>query len=143
MKYLKLFEEFINEGDPLGDLMGGGEEGKDGKDAKEDPLKKEKEKERKKSEKAKEKHEEFVDKKEDKIDTILNKLPEVNDKIGDKIRDAVKSQDRVKIHNAALDVTYLQQDYAMSGNEDMVNRMSPLKDYIDDLDRSFTNDKMM
>jgi len=141
MKYLKLFEEFINEEDPLADLMGGGDE--EGKEPKEDPLEKEKEKERKKSKKAKEKHEEFVDKKEDKIDTILNKLPEVDDKIGDKIRDAVKSQDRVKIHNAALDVTYLQQDYAMSGNEDMVNRMSPLKDYIDDLDRSFTNDKMM
>ena len=143
MKYLKLFEEFINEGDPLADLMGGGEEEKEEKEPKEDPLEKEKEKERKKSEKAKEKHEEFVDKKEDKIDTILSKLPEVDEKIGDKIRHAIKDQDRVKIHNAALDITYMQQDYAMSGNEDMVNRMSPLKDYVDDLDRSFTSDKMM
>lgn len=136
MKYLKLFEEFIKEEDPLADLMGGGK-------PKEDPLEKEKKEEKKKEKKAKEKHEKFVDKKEDKIDDILKDLPEIDGKLGDKIRQAVKEQDRVKIHNAALDVTYMQQDYAMRGNEDMVQRLTPLKDYIDDLDRTFTLDKMM
>lgn len=140
-RYIKLFEEFLAEADPLGDILGGGDEKE--KKAKEDPLEKKKKEAKQAEKKAKEKHEEFVDKKEDKIDTILNKLPEVDDKLGDKIRDAVKSQDRVKIHNAALDVTYLQQDYSEQGDESMVARLSALKDYIDDLDRSFTNDKMM
>ena len=138
MKYVKMFEEYIAE-DSLDDLMGGGGEEK----PKEDPLEKKKKEAKKAEAKAKEKHEEFVDKKEDKIEEILKKIPQVDEKIGDKIRDAIKSQDRVKIHNAALDVTYTQQDYAQQGNEDMVARMSHLKDYIDDLDRTFTNDKMM
>jgi len=138
MKYLKLFEEYIKESDPLADLMGGAEA-----KAKEDPLEKKKKEERKREKRAKEKHEKFVDKKEDKIDGILNELPEVDSKLGDKIRLAVKQQDRVKIHNAALDITYLQQDYAMKGNDKMVAKLTPLKDYIDDLDRSYTGDKMM
>lgn len=140
LKYVKLFEEFLNEEDPLADLMGGSD---DEKKPKEDPLEKEKEKQRAKDKKAKEKHEKYVDKKEDRIGDILKDLPEVDEKIGKKIRDAVKDQDRVKIHNAALEVTYLQQDYAIRGNDEMVSRMSPLKDYIDDLDRSYTGDKMM
>jgi hypothetical protein len=138
-RYVKLFEDFLSE-DTMSDLLGGG----DGeKKPKEDPLEKKKKEAKKAEQKAKDKHEKFVDKKENKIDDILNKLPEVDNKLGDKIRDAVKSQDRVKIHNAALDITYLQQDYSEKGNDDMVSRLSPLKDYIDDLDRSFTNDKMM
>jgi hypothetical protein len=138
-RHVKLFEEYIHE-EGIDDLLGGG----DGEEKpKEDPLEKKKKEAKKAEQKAQDKHEKFVDKKEDKIDTILNKLPEVDEKIGGKIRDAIKSQDRVKIHNAALDVTYLQQDYAEQGDSDMVERMSPLKDYIDDLDRSFTNDKMM
>jgi hypothetical protein len=140
-RYIKLFEEFLSEEDPLADLMGDGE-GKD-KEPKEDPLEKVKKEKRAKEKKAEKKHNEYVEKKEDKIDTILNKLPEIDEKIGNKIRDAVKSQDRVKIHNAALDVTYLQQDYQERGDSAMVARLSPLKDYIDDLDRSFTNDKRM
>ena len=138
-KYIKLFEEFLSEEDPLADLMGGGED----KKPKEDPLEKAKKEKRAKEKRAEKKHDAYVEKKEDKIDTILNKIPEVDTKIGEKIRDAVKSQDRVKIHNAALDVTYLQRDYAQRGDTAMIARLSPLKDYIDDLDRSFTNDKMM
>lgn len=137
-RYIKLFEDFILE-DDMSDLLGGGDE----KKPKEDPLEKKKKEAKKAEEKAKKKHDKFVDKKENKIDDLLNKLPEVNDKLGDKIRDAIKSQDRVKIHNVALDITYLQQDYSEKGDDDMITRLSPLKDYIDDLDRSFTNDKMM
>jgi len=139
MKYLKLFEEYIKEEDPLAGLMGGG-----APKPKEDPLEKKKKEEKAREKRAKEKHEEYVDKKGDKIEGILKKLPDVVDeKLGDKIRQAIKLQDRVKIHNAALDITYLQQDYAMKGNDDMVARLAPLKDYVDDLDRSYTGDKMM
>lgn len=138
-RYIKLFEEFISEEDPLADLMGGEE----GKKPKEDPLEKAKKEKRAKEKKAEKKHDAYVEKKGDKIDDILKKIPEIDEKIGAKIRDAVESQDRVKIHNAALDVTYLQQDYSEKGDTAMISRLSPLKDYIDDLDRSFTNDKMM
>ena len=138
-RYIKLFDEFISEEDPLADLMGGEE----GKKPKEDPLEKAKKEKRAKEKKAEKKHDDYVEKKSDKIDDILKEIPEIDEKIGAKIRDAVKSQDRVKIHNAALDVTYLQQDYAEKGDTAMISRLSPLKDYIDDLDRSFTNDKMM
>jgi hypothetical protein len=143
MNYVKTFEEYIYE-DEIDDLLGGGDE-KDDKEKKteEDPLDKRKKEAEKKKEEAKDKHEKFVDKKEDKINDILNKLPEVDEKIGKKIRDAVKSQDRVKIHNAMLDIIYLQQDYLENDDTEKVSQLSPLKDYIEDLDRSFSNDKMM
>jgi len=139
-QHVKLFEEFILEGDPLADLMGGGD---DKKKKEADPLDKEKKKQKEKEEKAEKKHQEYLDKKEDSIDGILKKLPDVDEKIGDKIRDAVKSEDRVKIHNVSLDVTYLQQKYQEEGNDDMVMKLSPLKDMIDDLDRSFTSNKRL
>lgn len=138
-RHIKLFEEFINEEDPLAGLMGGGDEEK----PKEDPLEKKKKEEKAKEKKAKEKHDDYVEKKEDKIDDILNGLPEVDDKLGDKIRKAVKEQDRVKIHDAVLDVIYLQQKYQDSGNDKMIVKLTPLKKYLDDLDRSYTSDKMM
>lgn len=138
-RYIKLFEEFINEEDPLAGLLGGSDEEK----PKEDPLEKKKKAEKAKEKKAKEKHEDYVEKKEDKIDDILNGLPEVDDKLGDKIRKAVKEQDRVKIHNVVLDVIYLQQKYQDSGDDKMITKLTPLKKYLDDLDRSYTSDKMM
>lgn len=138
-RYIKLFEEFIlEEDDPFAALSG------DGKEApKEDPLEKKKKEEAKKKKDAVEKHDDMVDKKENKIDDILNDLPEVDAKIGDKIRDAVNQKDRVKIHNAINDITYLQQDYQENGNDKMLSKLTPLKDYIDDLDKSFTTDKLI
>jgi len=138
-RYIKLFEEFINEEDPLSGLLGDSDEEK----PKEDPLEKKKKEDKAKEKKAKEKHEDYVEKKEDKIDDILNGLPEVDDKLGDKIRKAVKEQDRVKIHNVVLDVIYLQQKYQDSGDDKMITKLTPLKKYLDDLDRSYTSDKMM
>jgi len=138
-RYVKLFEDFIlEEDDPFAALSGGDE-----KAPKEDPLEKKKKEEAKKKKEEIEKHDKMVDKKEDKIEDILKKLPEVDDKLGDKIRDAVKQQDRVKIHNVANDITYLQQDYQENGKDDMISKLIPLKDYIDDLDKSFTTDKMI
>jgi|LakMenEpi03Aug12_release.lakeMendotaPanAssembly.Ray.scaffolds.fasta_scaffold315167_2 hypothetical protein len=138
-RYIKLFEEFILEGDDPFAALGGGEE----EAPKEDPLEKQKKEEKKKKEKEEEKHDKMMDKKEDTIEDILNKLPEVDAKIGDKIRDAIKAEDRVKIHNVFNDITYLQQDYQENGNDKMVAKLIPLKDYITDLDKSFTTDKMM
>lgn len=143
MKYVKLFEEFINEEDPLAGLGIDGGGGGDKEKPKEDPLDKKKKEDEAKEKKAKEKHNEYVDKKKDNIEDILADLPEVDKKIGDKIIKAVKDQDRVKIHNAALDVTYMQQDYQEKGNEKMISKLTPLKTYLDDLDKSYTNDKLM
>jgi hypothetical protein len=137
-RYVKLFEDFILEEDPFAALGGGDEEA-----PKEDPLEKKKKEEEKAKKKEEEKHDKMVDKKEDKIEDILAKLPEVDSKLGDKIRDAINQQDRVKIHNVANDITYMQQDYQENGNDKMVTKLIPLKDYIDDLDKSFTTDKMI
>ena len=139
-QYVKLFEDFITEEDPLADLLGGEEEGKD-KKKEDDPLDKEKKKQKEKEVKAEKKHQENIDNKEDHIDGILKKMPDVDEKIGDKVRDAIKSQDRVKIHNMVLDLTYMQQKYQEEGNQDMIIRLTPLKDIFDDLDRSFTSSK--
>jgi RNA processing factor Prp31 len=139
-RYVKLFEDFILEEDDPFAALGGDDESKA---PKEDPLEKKKKEEEKAKKKEEEKHDDMVDKKEDKIEDILAKLPEVEAKLGDKIRDAIKQQDRVKIHNVANDITYMQQDYQENGNDKMVAKLIPLKDYIDDLDKSFTTDKMM
>lgn len=137
-RYIKLFEEFINEEDPLAALGGGVEEPK-----KEDPLEVKKKEEEKKKKKEKEKHEDFVDKKQDSIEDILNDSPDVPEDLKKKILAAVEDQDRVKIHNAFLDVTYLQQSFSQNGDENKVLKLSKLKDYIEDLDKSYTTDKMM
>lgn len=138
-KYVKLFEEFINEEDPLAALGGTGVE----EPKKEDPLEVKKKEEQKKKEKEKKDHEEYVDKKQDSIEDILNDSPDVPENTKEKIIDAVKQQDRVKIHNAFLDVTYLQQSFAQNGDEGKVLKLSKLKEYLEELDKSYTADKMM
>jgi len=138
MRHIKLFEEFILEGDPLGDIMGGGDE-----EAKEDPLEKKKKEDQRAENKAKEKHEKMVDKKLDTIDDLLKKLPEVEEKIGDKIRKAIETKDRVAIHNCVLDLIYIQQDYAEKGNDEIVAKITPIKTKLDGLDKSYTSSKMM
>ena len=140
-KHIKLFEEFLSEEDPLAGLDLGGEKEKEKKE--EDPFKKEKEAAKKKKEREEKKHEEFVDKKKNKIEDLLQDYPEVDKVLGDKIIDAVNSQDRVKIHNAFNDLMALQIDYQKDGNEAAVNHIAKLKDQIDDLDKSYTDDKLM
>ncbi len=140
-RHIKLFEEFLNEEDPLAGLGLGGEKEKEKKDA--DPFKKEKEAAKKKQEKIEKKHEEFVDKKKTKIEVLLKDYPEVDKVLGDKIIDAVNSQDRVKIHNAFNDLMALQIKHQEEGDEATVNHIAKLKDQIDDLDKSYTDDKLM
>ena len=160
--YVKLFEEYLLEKDPLADLdLDLGDEKKKEKDPladldldaekdkekekekKEDPFKKEKDAAKKKEERIEKKHDEYVDKKKDKIEDLLQDYPEVDKELGDKIIDAVNSQDRVKIHNTFNDLMALQIRYQKDGDEAAVNHIAKLKDQIDDLDKSYTDDKLM
>jgi len=138
-RYIKLFEQFLNEEDPLAALTGGGEEGK----AKEDPLEKKKKETIAKEKKADKKHEKMMDKKEDTAEDLLNNLPEVKDKIGEKVLKAIADKDRIKIHNATLDLIYMQQDYQQKGEDAMVSKITRLKELLDKLDKTFTDDKRM
>lgn len=137
MKHVKLFEEFLNEEDPLAALTGGEEA------PKEDPLEKKKKEQMAKDKASAKKHEKMVDKKEDTVEDLLKEMPEVEEKLGSKIQDAVKQQDRVKIHNAILDLTYMEQDFQDQGLEDKISTVARLKKVLDTLDKSFTSDKRM
>lgn len=137
MKYIKLFEEWLLESDPLADIMGSGGEG----EPKEDPLEKKKKEEEKKEKKQKEKVEKFINDKVDKVEKMIKDTPEISDEVRDNILAAIKDEDRVKIHNAVLDLIYMQQDYAQKGNTKMVDKITPLKDVLDDLDKSHTTNK--
>lgn len=138
MKYVKLFEEFLNEEDPLAALTGGAEAA-----PKEDPLEKKKKDDMAKDKAEAKKHEKLVDTKEETAEDLLKIMPDVKEKLGDRILDAIAKQDRVKIHNVVLDLTYMQQDYQASGNEEEISKMTRLKKVLDTLDKSFTTDKRM
>ena len=138
MKYVKLFEEFITEEDPLAALGGGGEEA-----PKEDPLDAEKKKQKEAAKKAEKKHDKMMDKKEDTIESLLDKNPEVKEKLGEKILNAVQKEDRVLIHNAVLDLIYMQQMYQEQGDQASIDDITKMKDILDKLDRSFTNSKRL
>jgi len=138
MRYVKMFEEFLTEEDPLAALTGDGE----GK-AKEDPLEKKKKETMAKEKAAAKKHEKMMDDKEETAEDILNELPEINDKYGKKILKAIQDQDRVQIHNCVNDLIYAQQDYQESGKQAMVDKITRLKEMLDKLDKSFTSDKRM
>ena len=134
-QYIKLFEEFITEEDPLADI--GGEE----KKPKEDPLDAEKKKQQAKEKEEEKKHDKMMDKKEDTIESLLDRNPEVKEKLGDKILQAIKDEDRVKIHNAVLDLIYMQQKYQDAGEESKIVDLTKMKEILDGLDRSFTSSK--
>ena len=144
--YIKLFEDFINEEDPLASLGIEDDKGdKDKKDKKkeEDPIKKMQDEEKKKAEKKEDNFDEFMAKKVEKLEAEFEKHPEIKEEIGKEVIDAVKSKDRVKIHNAANDLIYLQVKYEKAGETDKVEQITPIKELVDDLDRSYTNSKMM
>lgn len=142
--YIKLFEDFIKEEDPLASLGIDGEDGKDDKKKKkEDPIKKMQDEEKKKAEKKEDKFDNFMDEKIKKLEDEFEKRPEIKEEIGKETIDAVKSKDRVRIHNAANDLIYLQVKYEKAGEMDKVDQITAIKDLVDDLDRSYTNSKMM
>jgi hypothetical protein len=149
-QYAKLFEDFLNE-DELDDILGDtGETGKDkenkdgeGGDKEEDPIKKLQDEQKKKEEKREESFDEAMDKKEKDLQAAFDKQPKIKDEVGEEVMKKIKSRDRVEIHNAALDLTYLQVKYEKAGDTDTVEKISAIKTIVDDLDRSFTNNKNM
>jgi hypothetical protein len=149
-QYAKLFEDFLNE-DDLDDILGDtGETGKDkenkdgeGGDKKEDPIKKLQDEQKKKEEKREESFDQSMDKKEKALEAAFDEQPKIKDEVGEEVMKKIKSRDRVEIHNAALDLTYLQVKYEKAGDTDTVDKISKIKEIVDDLDRSFTNNKHM
>jgi len=138
MKHVKMFEEFLNEEDPLAALSGGGNE-----KPKEDPLDKEKAKQKKAEEKADKKHEKMIDDRLDTIKGLLHKHVDMPEGLEDRVIKAIKSQDRVEIHNTVNDLIYQQQKYQENGDMDGVEDITKVKEILDDLDKSFTSDKRM
>ncbi|MFM2011177.1 MAG: hypothetical protein RLZZ479_1568 [Bacteroidota bacterium] len=154
-QYIKLFEDFITEEDPLA-FLNKDKEKSDNKDKsddsdkkdksksdEEDPFKKEKKAIKKKKEEEEEKIDKKVSKRKASIEEILDDHPEIDKKLGDKIIAAVNSKDRVKIHNAFNDLMALQIKYQENGDTSKVNQIAKLKDEIDDLDYSYTNNKLI
>ena len=130
MKYIKLFEEWLNEADPLADLMGGDEE--EPKKPKEDPL----EKQKKETEK-KEKEDNSLE----KIDDLLKDKPDIKEKIYDRVKEALDKADRALIRNAINDVTFLQQELQTAGDDASVAMLSKVKDILDARDKTYTTNK--
>jgi hypothetical protein len=141
---IKLFEEFLKEEDPLAalgvDVPG---EGEDKEKKKEDPIKKMQDEIKKRKEKQKENFEEFMDRKTEEAARVLEEMPDVKAVVGEIVIDALKSQDRIHIHNAVNELIYAQQKYQKAGKEDMVHKISRVKVILDELDRSFTTSKFM
>ena len=143
MKYIKLFEDFLlEEDDPLAALGGlGGDDEKDGK-KKEDPIEKIKKEKEKEEEEKEEKHDDRVEKKIREIKDALKDSP-LSDEEKEKIIEVVRSQDRVRIHNLFNDLIYKQQGYAESGDNKDVYQLTKVKELVDDLDKSYTQNKMI
>lgn len=141
MRYIQLFEEFIVE-DALADLMGGGDAGKDGK-AKEDPVADQKKKIKREEKAARAKQYDAVQKVVDRVKALIKKHTGFPHGLEDKIVSALRSKDRVEIHNAVNDVIYQQQKYAQDGDEDGISDLTLIKVELDKLDKSYTNNKII
>ena len=149
--YAKLFEDFLNEEDPLADILGdaGGADKKDGGEDKdkekkeEDPIKKMQDEEKKKAERAEDKFDEYIEKKIKELEKKFDEYPEIKEEIGKSVIDDIRSKDRVRIHNAGNDLIYLQVKYQKAGETDKVDQITGIKEIVDDLDRNFTSSKMM
>ena len=139
--YAKLFEDFIKEEDPLAALDVGDE--KKDKKKEEDPIKKLQRIEKEKEDKKEDNLDNFVEDKIKELENEFKKHPELEKEIGKETIDAVKSKDRIRIHNAVNDLIYLQVKYEKAGEVDKIAQITPIKELVDDLDRSGTNSKMM
>jgi hypothetical protein len=141
MKYIKLFEDFVlEEDDPFAALGGLG--GDKEKKPKEDPIEKIKKEKEKEEEEKEERHDDRVEKKIGEIEDAL-KDTDLSREEKDKIVEVVRSQDRVKIHNLFNDLIYKQQGYEDDGNKEEAYKLTKVKELVDDLDKSFTQNKMI
>lgn len=152
-QHVKLFEEFLIGEDELGDILGGAGGDAGGGDAgggddkkkeeKPDPIKKLQDEEKAKEKKAEDDHAEFMEKKIAEIEKIFDQYPDIKEEIGKETIDALKSENRSKIHVAFNNLMYLQVKYEKAGSTDKVQQISKIKDVVDDLDRSFSTKKSM
>jgi len=152
-RYVKLFEEFLNEAglddiniDDLAASTGrvdaaGGEGEK--KKAPVDPIKKLQDEEKQREKEEKERFKKHIQDKIKEVKDILDKYPEINDNIGKKVINAIDSKDRTLIHTTKNDLIYMQVNYNKSGQTEKVEQLSKLKEILAELDRAFSVDKMM
>jgi len=133
-RYIKLFEEFINEeGLDLGGLGGGGEEEKKEVDP-EKEIEKAKKKEKKENEAARKKEIEAANK---RLDVAFKKAPaDFKEKFEKRINDAVKADDRVKYHDLILDIQRYQMPLAKDGEQDEVEETGDFIEIIQDLNKT-------
>ena len=66
-----------------------------------------------------------------------------SDEEKERIVEVVRSQDRVRIHNLFNDLIYKQQEYAENGDKEDVYKLTKVKELVDDLDKSYTQNKMI
>jgi hypothetical protein len=138
---VKLFEEFLTEEDPLAALGGLG--GDDKKEPKEDPIAKIKKEIKAKDKDEVEKHEEYVDSVILKCEDDMKDAKSLDAEDREHIISTLKSQDRTRIHNLVNDIIEMQIKYQDRGNQPEVEALSKVKEEVEKLDKSFTEDKMM
>jgi hypothetical protein len=143
MRYVKLFEDWLTEADPLGDLGLGGDEGGDKKveKPKEDPLEKQRKEAEKKEKKAREKYEDKMDNSLDKIEDLLKNHPDMKEQILPTIQKALEKSDRALIRNAINDVIFLQQKYQTDGDDKSISLLTKVKDILSAVDKTYTTNK--
>jgi hypothetical protein len=138
---VKLFEEFLTEEDPLAALggLGGDEE----KKPKEDPIAKIKKDIVAKEKRKEKKHVEYVDNVIQRCEEDMANAKSLDAEDKEYIVKTLQSQDRTRIHNLVNDIIEMQIKYQDRGNQQEVDALTKVKEEVEKLDKSFTEDKMM
>lgn len=105
-----------------------------------DPIKKLQDEEKEKKEDEQDEHKKFLQSKIKELQEVIDKYPELSD-LGNKLIDVVKTEDRTKIHAEYNELIYLQVKYQENNDQKAIDKISKFKDILDELDRSFSNDK--
>jgi len=138
---VKLFEEFLTEEDPLAALggLGGDEE----KKPKEDPIAKIKKDIIAKEKETEKKHVEYVNSVIQRCEEDMASAKSLDAEDKEYIVKTLQSQDRTRIHNLVNDIIEMQIKYQDRGNQQEVDALTKVKEEVEKLDKSFTEDKMM
>ena len=134
----KLFEEFLSEEDPFA-ALGGDEK----KEPKEDPIAKIKKEIKTKDKEEEVKHQAYVDSVILKCEEDMKDAKSLDAEDREHIISTLRTQDRTKIHNLVNDIIEMQIKYQDRGNQPEVEALSKVKEEVEKLDKSFTEDKMM
>jgi hypothetical protein len=135
---VKLFEEFLSEEDPFA-ALGGDEK----KEPKEDPIAKIKKEIKTKDKEEEVKHQAYVDSVILKCEEDMQDAKSLDAEDKEHIVSTLKSQDRTRIHNLVNDIIEMQIKYQDRENQPEVEALSKVKEEVEKLDKSFTEDKMM